>query len=46
MFDYTWKNVYMREVYKNQMKEKYNRVKKLTGKCLSWYVDPRSKDEV
>ena len=46
MFDYTGKNVCTREVYVNHMKEEMNRVKKLTGKCLPWYFDPRPKDEV
>ena len=46
MFDYTGKNVCTCEVYKNNMKEECNRVKRLKGKCLPWYFDPRPKDEV
>ena len=46
MFDYTGKNVCTREVYESHMKDECNRVIKLQGKCLSWYVDSRPKDEV
>ena len=46
MFDYTDKNVCMRELYCRHMQEEINRVKKMQGKCLSWYVDPQPKDEI
>ena len=46
MFDYTKKNVCTREVFMKHVNEECNRVKKLVGKCLPWYVDPRPKDEV
>ena len=46
MFDYTGKNICTREVYTKHMVEECNRVKKLTGQCLPWFVDPRPKDEV
>ena len=40
MFVYAGGNVRAREVYINHMREKCNRVKKLTGKCSPWYFDP------
>ena len=46
MFDYTGKNIFTIDVYEKHIKEECDRVRKLKGGCLPWYVDPRPAGQV